>query len=238
MPPVPTDPRTTGATPTRSYVTTFDTDEALLSQDGMWLNGKADAIDWTDVYVQAGAAIGAYARNSVAEHRAEQGNLDGVAAEAVGDYDDPTAVLTGEWGPDQYAKAEVFSRNATDDYFQEVQLRVRHVLKPGAITGYEFIFRTSKTEKAYAEIVRWDGAIGTWKSLSRAEGSRYGVQDGDIVEATIIGSKLTAYINGVEVLTAEDDTYSAGAPGIGFNFGCGDTNVDHGFRSFEVHTFG
>src|SRR5262245_3845701 len=103
MPSVPTDPRAAGRTATRSYATTFDTDESPISEGGMWLNGKADAISWTDVDVAQGAAIGAYARNSVAEHRAEQGNLEGVATEAVGDYDDPTAVLTGEWGADQYA---------------------------------------------------------------------------------------------------------------------------------------
>jgi hypothetical protein len=203
----------------------------------MWLNGRAEGISWTDVYVKGGLAIGAYARNSLAEHRAEQGNLEGVTVEPVGDWDDPTAVLTGEWGSDQYAKGEVYSQKPTDAHFQEVQLRLRHVLTAGSCTGYEFIFRPLKSDQAYVEIVRWGGQIGTWKSLARAEGAQYGVGDGDIVEATIVGSSLTAYISGIEVLTAEDDVYSTGAPGIGFNFGCGHTNVDHGFRSFEAHTF-
>jgi hypothetical protein len=39
------------------------------------------------------------------------------------------------------------------------------------------------------------------------------------------------------MISATDDTYSSGAPGIGFNFGVGDTNVDHGVTSFEVETF-
>jgi len=29
---------------------------------------------------------------------------------------------------------------------------------------------------------------------------------------------------------------AAGSPGIGFNFFVGNTNVDHGFTSFEVET--
>ena len=57
------------------------------------------------------------------------------------------------------------------------------------------------------------------------------------VEATIYGNILKGYINGVEVISATDDTFETGSPGIGFNFGVGDTNVDHGFTFFEVHTY-
>jgi hypothetical protein len=42
---------------------------------------------------------------------------------------------------------------------------------------------------------------------------------------------------GVEVISATDDTFDTGSPGIGFNFGVGDTNVDHGFTFFEVDTY-
>jgi hypothetical protein len=31
--------------------------------------------------------------------------------------------------------------------------------------------------------------------------------------------------------------FGEGAPGVGFNFFVGDTNVDHGFTSFEVETW-
>jgi hypothetical protein len=58
-----------------------------------------------------------------------------------------------------------------------------------------------------------------------------------LVEATIDGNVLRGFINGAEVISAADDTYDAGSPGIGFNFGVGDTNVDHGFTYFEVDTY-
>ena len=59
----------------------------------------------------------------------------------------------------------------------------------------------------------------------------------DLVAATVVGNVLKGFINGVEVISATDDTYDSGSPGIGFNFGVGDTNVDHGFTDFEVDTY-
>src|SRR5215475_10801751 len=99
----------TDRTPVRSYSTDFPNDEDPLSDGGMWINGKADGIDWTDVMTVDGVVCGAPSRMDVAEQRSEQGNLDEEDSDPVGDYDDPTAVLSGEWGKDQWAKATVFS---------------------------------------------------------------------------------------------------------------------------------
>jgi hypothetical protein len=226
---------------TRSYITSFATDEVPISEGGLWLNGRAVGIDWCDVVTAEGRAFGEVTRMSVAERRAEQGNLDASDADGgapVGDYDDPTAVLAGRWGRDQYVKAHVFSRNQTDRYFQEVEIRLRTTILPNAILGYEVFFRCLKTDAAYAEIVRWDGAIGTWQSLTRKVGPDFGVKDGDVIEASMVGNVITGYINGVEVTSAVDDTYPDGSPGVGFNFGVADTNVDHGLTYFEAHTYG
>ena len=131
----------------------------------------------------------------------------------------------------------MFSRNPTDQYFQEVEIRLRSSMTPHSCTGYEVFFRCLKTDAGYAEIVRWNGAIGKFTSLKKLIGPQYGVQDGDVIEASIVGSSITGYINGVEVISATDDRYPTGSPGIGFNFFVGDTNVDHGLRSFEVDTY-
>ena len=221
----------------RSYATSFERDEDPISEGGMWINGRADGVDWIDIISGRGVGHGAVSRMGAAERRGEQGNLDTDAdATPEGDYDDPTGVLAGEWGPDQYAKGVVFSRNQTEDYFQEVELRLRSSITPHSCTGYEVFWRCLKTENAYAEIVRWNGKRGDFTSLARAVGSQYGVQDGDIVEASIVGCVIRSYINGGLVLEATDDVFTEGSPGIGFNFGVGDTNVDHGFRHFEVET--
>src|SRR5712691_6277374 len=134
--------------PVRSYVTNFELDEDPISEGGMWLNGRKDGIDWIDVISGNGVAYGAVSRMGVAEKRAEQGNLDAEADAPLGDYDDPTAVLTGTWGRNQHGKARVFSRHPTEDYFQEVQIRLRHTMTPNHCTGYEVFWRCLQSENA------------------------------------------------------------------------------------------
>lgn len=227
------------AKPVRSYRTNFQHDETPISENGMWLNGRKDGIDWCDVIVKNGVAFGEVTRMHVAERRIEQGNLASTqgGTPPMGDYDDPAAILTGEWGSNQHATATVFSKNPTDKYFQEVEIHLRSTIAPHHSTGYEVFWRCLKTEKAYAEIVRWNGKIGDWKSLKKLWGQQYGVKNGDVVEATIEGNVIKGFINRVEVISVTDSVLTSGSPGIGYNFGVGNTNVDHGFTSFEVDTY-
>jgi len=230
----PMDARGPRGASVRSYSTSFRLDEDPISEGGLWINGRKEGIDYADVVTERGVVHGGKVRMSVAERRAEQGD---VVENPVGDYDDPTAVLAGPWGKNQHARATVFSRNQTEEYFQEVEIRLRSAITPHRCTGYEVFWRCLKNENAYAEIVRWNGKIGDFTSLARKQGPQYGVADGDLAEATIIGREIKSYINGIEVLSATDDGYADGSPGVGFNFGCGDTYVDHGFTSFEVETW-
>lgn len=225
--------------PVRSYRTEFGGNETPISEGGAWLNGRRDGIDWADVLVGDGRAYGEVTRMRAAERRAEQGNLGpGAAAGAPeGDYDDPTAVLAGSWGPNQYAKARVFSRNQTEKYFQEVEIRLRSSMAPHSCAGYEVFWRCLRSDAGYVEIARWNGRIGDFTSLAKLIGPQYGVQDGDLIEASVVGNVITGWHNGVEVISVIDDTFTTGSPGIGFNFGVGDTNVDHGLTYFEVHTY-
>ncbi len=222
----------------RSHATRFERDEEPISEGGLWINGRRDGIDWCDVLTKNGVAYGEVSRMSAAERRAEQG-LGGATQEGVqeGDYDDPTAVLGGAWGRNQAARATVFSRNQTDDFFQEVEIRLRSSITPHSCTGYEVFWRCSKSDAAYAEIVRWNGKVADFTSLARRVGPEFGVQHGDVVEATIVGNVIRSFINGVEVMSVTDDLFTEGCPGIGFNFFVGNTNVDHGLMSFEVDTY-
>lgn len=175
-----------------------------------------EGIDWYNVITKNGVAYGAVSR---------------------GAYTDPTALLAGTWGTNQTVKAKVFSRNQTEKYNQEVEIRLRSKLKPNLCTGYEVFWRCLKTPRAYVEIVRWNGKVGDWTSLQKHTGAQYGVKDGDLVKATIVRNIIKGYVNGVEVISVTENTFKEGQPGMGFNFGVQQSNGDFGFSSYEVETY-
>ncbi len=52
-----------------------------------------------------------------------------------------------------------------------------------------------------------------------------------------MGNVIKGYVNGVEVISATDNTYHAGNPGMGFNFGVGESHVDFGFSEYAVDSY-
>ena len=98
-------------------------------------------------------------------------------------------------------------------------------------------WRCLKTPNAYVEIVRWNGKVRDWTSLQKHTGAQFGVKDGDLVEATIVGNVIKGFVNGVEVISVTDNTFKEGNPGMGFNYGVGQSNGDFGFTSYEVESF-
>ena len=77
--------------------------------------------------------------------------------------------------------------------------------------------------------------LGAWMFLKQTEGSQYGVADGDVVKATMIGKAITVHINSVQVTQATDYLFTNANPGIGF-FIAGATSVNDacGFSSFTA----
>ena len=103
------------------------------------------------------------------------------------------------------------------------------------VSIYEINFRRSKTPNAYTQIVRWNGALGDFTLLSSHGGAQYGVANGDVVKATVMGNVITVYLNGAQVNQATDDTYTNGSPGMGFYLrGTSSVTVDYGFTSFQA----
>ena len=199
----------------RNYTTKFPLTENPISEGGNWANGKAVGLDWSDIATITNLAYGT-----------EPG---------TGGYDDSTALLTGAWGADQWAEATVHSVNQNDNLYEEVELRLRSTLSAHRATGYEINFRCSKTANAYTQIVRWNGALGDFTYLSNHGGAQYGVADGDVVKATIVGNVITVYINGTQVNQATDNVFTSGSPGMGFYIS-GATGVDqnYGFSKFTA----
>ncbi len=195
--------------PARTYSTQFPLTENPISERGRWTNGRAIGRDWTDVATIPGLAYGTQTGS--------------------GGYDDATALLSGDWGPDQSVTATVHSVNQTGGkVYQEVEIRLRSSLSAHRNTGYEINFRCLQGPSAYVQIVRWNGPLGSFTYLVDEKGK--GVSDGDVVRATIKGNVITAFINGVLIARATDRTYSSGAPGMGFFLqGAVGVNRDYGF---------
>ena len=205
----------------RTYSTKFPLTENPISEGGKWLNGKKDGLDWADVRTLPGFAFG----TEIGGNRP-----------AIEKYDDSTALLTGTWGPNQTAQATVHRVNKdNDNIYQEVELRLRSALSPHNATGYEVMFRCSKSPKAYCSIARWDGILGAWMMLKETQGSQYGVADGDVVKATIKGDVIMVYINGMQMVQTRDYLFTQGNPGMGFYLEkATGVNNECGFSSFTA----
>ena len=198
-----------------TYTTNFPLTENPISEDGHWINGKVVGLDWANVATIQGLAYGT-----------ESGGNG---------YDDSTALLSGKWGSNQMVQATVHTVKQNDKIYEEVELRLRSRLSAHKATGYEINFRCSKTANAYAQIVRWNGPLGSFTYLASAGGQQYGVANGDVVKATIIGNVITAYINGTQVLQATDKTYTTGRPGMGFFLaGATGVNKNYGFTNLTA----
>ena len=171
----------------------------------MWLNGRKDGIDWIDVISKNGECFGAVSRMGVARaprragqprggrggrrrgrlrrsHRGPHGRV-GTEPARQGhrlQQEPDRGVLPGS--PDPPAPH--------DDAEQLHGLRGVLALPQGR-----------------GEL-RGDRALGRCRSASGSRcsgtpGAEFGVEDGDKVEATIIGNVLKGYINGVEMITAD-----------------------------------
>ncbi len=208
------------ADPPGSYSTSFPSTENPISEGGKWVNGKTVGLDWANVSTTPGRAVG---------------NQTGP------DFTDATAVLQNlTWASDQKATAHVATTGAPDENcFQEVELRLRTVIAPHSITGYEVNYKFSNDSTGYMQIVRWNGDFADFTILQSFDGQKYGVTNGDVVSATVVGNVITAYKNGVQQGQATDNTFAGGSPGIGFNLtndvsGCPGTNGNYGFSSFSA----
>lgn len=216
------DPHVVRATRPRrvlhTYSTTFARPENPISEGGRWITGGAAGWDWTDVSTTPGRAIG---------------------HEVGPSYTDATAILRGAWEPDQMASATVYTVLPNDACDQEVELRLRSVIRAHWSRGYEIGFKASTTADAYMFIARWNGKFGDFTGLFSRRGAQFGVTNGDVVSASIVGTMITAYKNGVQVGQVTDTTWATGSPGMGFNLenappGCVGTNSDYGYATYQA----
>jgi hypothetical protein len=200
-----------------SYSTNFPVSENPISENGNWINGGTVGLDWTNVRTAKGMAVGTQPGNGI-------GNAQ---------YSDSTAVLAGNWSPNQSAQATISITGATPspDVYEEVELRLLTTIRPHSITGYEI--NISVGAHWYVAIVRWNGVLGGFTTL--ATNNNYKGHNGDVLKATVSNGVITVYLNGVQVLQATDDTYTSGSPGVGFFLaGATGLNANYGVSSFSA----
>ena len=198
-----------------TYATNFPLTEDPIAEAGRWINGQQVGRDWKNVQTTPGLAFG-------------------VDASGNPTYNDPTALLTGTWAPNQTVEARVHTVNQqSGNIVQEVAIRLRSTISAHRNEGYQISFRCAHDGSQYVQIVRWNGPVGDFAPVQTAAGP--GLFDGDIVKATIVGNVITAYINGLQVVQGTDSTFANGNPGMGFYVhGISGANADFGFTTFSA----
>jgi hypothetical protein len=203
----------------QTYTTHFNRTEFPLSENGLWSN---EGLDWTQIATSNGLAYGT-----------EIGTNRGIY-----EFDDSYAHLSG-FPPNQEAWGRVHIAKPDPRCNQEVEILLRWTSTPHNTTGYECFARCMVGKNSYLQIARWDGPLGKYTYISKNSGPEFGLKDGDILKARIVGNVITVWVNGVQKAQAKDDTFKTGNPGIGefLHGGPGrgvGSNRDFGFTSFTA----
>jgi len=222
-----------------TYSTGFSRNENPIREDGVWIGGSSGGASlregghfwhrgrlWGDVQTASGMAFG---------------------VDEPTRFGDPTAILTGAWGPTQTVSATVrIVRTPTGGCCHEVELRLRTSISQFRITGYE-AYCSVMPHQPYCHIARWNGPAGSYWNMETQSKDTY-LADGDVIKATVTGTDpavITLYKNGVEVARAVDSglpgggfgafgPWTSGSPGIGFYDDADDEWRDFGFSSFTA----
>jgi hypothetical protein len=208
-----------------SYTTGFaGGDENPLNEGGRWFNGAADGIDWGNMRIVGGKAVGTIATT----------------------FHDNTGILKGVWAPNQRAQATIFKGSPNNTFAPEAELRLRSSISAHDCHGYEIGYSLRGGSDSYLIIVRWNGPVGSPDgftyilSADQANGVAYEVGDGAVISASIVGNIITTSVDGVQKASVDvrgaGPAWTDGAPGIGTNGDTGGlaTIGEYGFRAFSA----
>src|SRR5262249_52236203 len=132
--------------------------------------------------------------------------------------------------PDHSASAVIHLINNIDaSCTHEVEILLRWADAAHNARGYEC---NMSFNGGYSQIVRWNGALGDFTPLAR--GSVPALRDGDTLKASVVGNRITIYLNDAPVVSTTDNTFPTGNPGVGFfRRNCG-ANTDFAFTSYSA----
>jgi hypothetical protein len=218
-PPGTSFPGVPGPVPTRSYTTNFPGTENPISEGGRWTN-----------------TVGATWNNPVSTVGGSPGHAVGLNSTG---FNDSIAMLTGSFTADQKVTVTAFKGTGAIGG-AEIELHLRMTMVPGSpdkVFTYEIDVIPAQREIV---IVRWNGPQGNFTSLS--SGPISGINDGDVIEATITGPAnavvITVTLNGVTIVAATDVAgYATGNPGMGFDAGTPADGANFGAKSYTAISF-
>jgi hypothetical protein len=192
-----------------SYFTAFPKTENPISEGNRWIVPGSTATQWGNVQTNGTMAFGVSLPTS---------------------FGDPTALLSGTWGPDQTAQGTIVVN--TIPALGEVELRLRMTISASDIRGYELLCPTQNTPGYGVQIVRWNGPNGQFVYLPQTGNTAaHQCVNGDLIKATVTGTNpvtLNYYLNGSLFTSATDNgsaysgpggaagPWTTGSPGIGF----------------------
>lgn len=181
--------------PSSFYSTSFLSTENPISEGGVWVNGLSAGLDWQNLQTTGGVAA--------ATHKMLTSPP----------YDDCIAHISSSavsFPENQYAQGTVF-RSSGYTAGHEIELLVRFSITANVARGYELYWSTN----GGLVLVRWNGALNDFNPL--ASSSPGLATTGDVLRLEVLGSLLTAKINGATQFTFTDTSWSTGQPGIGQN---------------------
>jgi len=200
------------------YTTNFPNNENPLSEGGAWL--PASPL-WTNVQTSGNAAFGTQTGTTP-----NPGGFNDSTAFLAGFS--PNATLTGTIR----INANLAVGGEGVDHTHEVELLFRMVTTATTTRGYEMMFDSFGN----ATFTRWNGARGDFTILGTAANNSGIPQTGWTYSATANGNTFTAFINGTQVGTFTDNTYSDGLPGIGFFIRTTGTDADLAYQGEYAFT--
>jgi hypothetical protein len=190
-----------------SYQSSFLLTENPISDGGRWHN---NGLDWNNVQTANGKAFGTILVPS--------------------GYSDSYAWIDG-FGADHTVEATIFkdeSASYTDSH--EIAVHLRKTDGPNFSTGYEIGF----PYQGRPGPVRWNGAVGDFTFVNTTgPGYDQPMKTGDAIKASIAGSTISIFVNGILVSQAVDSTFRTGAPATGF-FARADTYAQYCMTHVKV----
>jgi hypothetical protein len=193
-----------------SYTTDFNLAESPISEGGAWTN---IGLDWTSVVTAAGRAYGTHSGSA---------------------FNDSYAHLSG-FPPDVEVSAVIHLDSSISSNYHEVEIWLRVADSAHNARGYECNLNYSG---GYAEVVRWNGALGSFTYIGGGQGAGGGHKpvNGSVFKARIQGNIITTYLDGVMLQTVDISAVASGAVWMDGNPGMGFYNGDAGKYGFQSYS--